>query len=219
MHGLLVFARKAFLAIGLAAAVPGAAGVLSLITVDTAAAVVAQTVTVRGNQRVDASTIRTYMTIKVGTNYTAADLDASQKALFATGLFADVSVVPAGVGGNTVLVTVIENPVVNSITFANNSAVKSDVLTTVIILRPRAVLTDAKLQTDAARVQEYYRIQGRAGVVVTPQVTRLSDNRADVAFVINEGNRVGVTSIEFVNNNAFPSQRLRSVITTRKTSC
>ena len=79
-------------------AIPSAVGVLSVATADHAGAVVAQTITVRGNQRVDASTIRTYMTVKAGTNYGAADLDSSQKALFATGLFSDVSVVSANGG-------------------------------------------------------------------------------------------------------------------------
>jgi outer membrane protein insertion porin family len=157
------------------------------------------------------------MPIKVGSDYSAPDLDASQKALFNTGLFADVSVVPAS-GGSTVVVTVIENPVVNSVNFANNSSIQSNVLTNIVVLAPRAVLTDAKVQTDVARIREYYAIQGRPGVQVTPQINRLSDNRADVIYVINEGSRVGVNSIEFVNNNAFPAQRLRSVITTRKTS-
>jgi outer membrane protein insertion porin family len=217
MHRFWNFARRASLALVVAVAMPLGAGVLSLVTAETAAAVVAQTITVRGNQRVDASTIRTYMTIKTGANYAVADLDASQKALFNTGLFSDVSVVSAN-GGGTVVVTVIENPVVNSVTFANNSAIKSDILATIVTLQARGVLTDAKLRTDVARIKEYYSIQGRARVNVTPQVTRLVDNRANVQFVIDEGARVGVSSLEFVNNNAFPSQRLRSVINTRKTS-
>src|SRR3954471_20143788 len=217
MKSLSFLARKASLVLFLALALPSLAGIVSAVTADRAAAAVAQTITVRGNQRVDASTIRTYLTVKAGANYTAADLDASQKALFTTGLFADVSVVPAN-GGGTIVVTVVENPVVNSVVFRGNSKVKSDVLSTVVTLKARGVLTDAKLQTDVARVRDYYASQGRSTAVITPQVTRLSDNRADVVFIVNEGGRVGVSAIEFVGNNSFPSQRLRSVIMTRKTS-
>src|SRR3954465_7384083 len=99
MKSLSFLARKAMLVLFLALALPSLAGLVAVVTADRAGAVVAQTITVRGNQRVDASTVRTYLTVKVGANSPPADLDASQKALFATGLFADVSVVPANGGG------------------------------------------------------------------------------------------------------------------------
>ena len=86
-------------------------------------------------------------------------------------------------GGSTVIVTVVENPVVNSVTFRGNSKVKADVLSTVVTLQSRGILTNAKLQTDTLRIQDYYARQGRSAAVVTPQITRLSDNRADVVFV------------------------------------
>jgi outer membrane protein insertion porin family len=217
MNWFYNLARRVALALFVVAAIPAFAGLLSVATANQASAAVAQTITVKGNQRIDASTIRTYMTIKAGSNYTAADLDASQKALFDTGLFSDVSVAPAN-GGSTIAVTVIENPVVNSVTFQGNSKIKSDVLATVVPLQARDVLTNAKLQDDVIRIRDYYSSEGHGSAVITPQVKSLADNRADVVFVINEGARVGVTSINFVGNNAFPSGRLLSVITTRKTS-
>jgi outer membrane protein insertion porin family len=217
MNWVSNFARKVALALFVAAAVPGLAGVVSLATATQAGAVVAQTISVKGNQRIDASTIRTYLTIKVGQNYGSADLDASQKALFNTGLFSDVSVASVN-GGSGILVTVVENPVINSVVFQGNSKIKADVLSTVTTLKARDVLTNAKLQDNVIRLRDYYSSEGRGSAVITPQVTSLPDNRVNVVFVINEGARVGVTQITFVGNNAFPTQRLLSVITTKKTN-
>ena len=73
-----------------------------------AQAAVASSVQVKGNQRIEAGTIRTYITIKPGKSYNAADIDDSVKALYATGLFSDVAIAQRG---NVLVVTVVENPV------------------------------------------------------------------------------------------------------------
>ncbi len=215
MNSFVTFARRAAFALLLVVGAPSLTGAVSLVTADAAHAAVASSITVRGNQRVEAATIRSYMTIKVGKNYTAVDVDDSVKALYATSLFSDVSIVPSG---STLIVTVVENPIINSVIFEGNKKIKAEVLVQIITLQTRGVLTDAKLQTDLDRIKEYYARNGRSAASVFPRVTRLTDNRVDVAFVIDEGDKTGVASITFVGNEAFSSQRLKSVIQTRRTN-
>jgi len=69
---------------------------------------------VSGNRRVEADTVRSYLSISPGETYSAAKGDAAIKALFATGLFQDVSVDQQG---STLYVQVVENPVVNQVAF------------------------------------------------------------------------------------------------------
>ena len=64
------------------------------------------------NRRVEPETVRSYLKFSPGQAYSAAKVDASLKALFATGLFADVSIEPQGA---IVVVTVRENPVINQV--------------------------------------------------------------------------------------------------------
>ncbi|MEP3300950.1 MAG: POTRA domain-containing protein, partial [Roseibium sp.] len=78
----------------------------------TAEAAVARSVVVRGNTRIEEETVLSYMTIQPGRSYSAADVDESLKALFATGLFADVKISPQG---GTVVVTITENPIINRV--------------------------------------------------------------------------------------------------------
>src|SRR6185312_13302351 len=47
-------------------------------------------IVVRGTQRIEPATVISYLTIHQGENYDEQQVDASLKALFATGLFADV---------------------------------------------------------------------------------------------------------------------------------
>ena len=47
---------------------------------------------VRGSQRIESDTIKSYMTVKPGDLYDDAEVDRSLKILFNTGLFADVAI-------------------------------------------------------------------------------------------------------------------------------
>ena len=74
---------------------------------------------VRGSQRIESDTIKSYMTVKPGDLYDDAEVDRSLKILFNTGLFADVAIRYENSG---LIVFVIENPIINRIDFEGNSA-------------------------------------------------------------------------------------------------
>ena len=113
---------------------------------------------VAGNRRVEPETVRTYLRFNAGDQYDPAKVDASIRALFATGLFSDVRIDRDGSG---VLVTVVENPVVNQMAFEGNREVDKATLTTEVQLKPRSVFTRAKAQADVQRILDIYRRQGR----------------------------------------------------------
>src|SRR5687768_5343033 len=72
------------------------------------------TIVVQGNQRVEADTIRSYFRAGPGGRLDAFQIDEGVKALYATGLFQDVT--PTVQGGRLVI-AVVENPVINRIAF------------------------------------------------------------------------------------------------------
>ena len=78
---------------------------------------------VRGSQRIESDTIKSYMTVKPGDLYDDAEVDRSLKILFNTGLFADVAIRYENSG---LIVFVIENPIINRIDFEGNKALKDD---------------------------------------------------------------------------------------------
>ena len=79
-----------------------------------AEAAVVSRIDVRGNSRVDASTVRGNLTITPGASFNNNDIDESVKRLFATGLFSDVQIM---VSGSALVVTVAENQVINQVVF------------------------------------------------------------------------------------------------------
>ena len=104
--------------------------------------------------------------------------------MFATGLFADVTLQREG---STLVVNVVENPIINRISFEGNRKIDSDKLHDEIQLRPRTVYTRTRVQADVDRILEIYRRAGRYSARVEPKVILLSENRVDLVFEIDEG--------------------------------
>ena len=170
---------------------------------------------VAGNRRVEPEAVRSYMRINVGDAYDAAKVNASLRALFATGLFADVRIDRSG---NGLLVTVVENPVVNQVAFEGNSEVDNAALKGEVQLKPRSVYTRAKALADAQRILDVYRRQGRFSATVEPKLIELDNGRVNVVFEINEGGATKVSSINFIGNRAFSDSQLRDIVTTTQSN-
>lgn len=172
-----------------------------------------QEIRVEGTQRIDPETVRSYLLIAPGDVASADRLDRSLKALFATGLFADVTLRQ---DGGTLIVRVVENPIINRIAFEGNRRVTDEVLTTEVQLKPRQVYTRTRVQSDAKRILDIYRRSGRFAATVEPKVIQLPQNRVDLVFEIDEGQVTGVRRINFIGNQRFSDSRLREVIQTRE---
>ena len=164
-----------------------------------------------GNKRVEPETVRTYLKFNAGDAYDAGKVDQSIRALFATGLFADVRIDREG---NGVVITVVENPVINQVAFEGNKEVDKDTLKNEVQLKPRSVFTRAKAQADVQRILDVYRRQGRFAASVEPKLIELDSNRVNLVFEIDEGNATKVKAINFIGNRAFSDSQLRDIITT-----
>lgn len=171
----------------------------------------ASQVLVEGNQRVDDDTILAYLSVQPGQRYTEFDINESLKALFATGLFADVEIERR----RTVLVVIVEeNPVLNRVVFEGNDRLKDDALEAIVQSKPRGVFTRAKVQTDTQRVLEMYRRSGRFDARVTPKVIDLPQNRVDLVFEIDESAKTSISRVSFIGNYAYSDGKLREVVDT-----
>jgi len=173
------------------------------------------TITVEGNRRVEAETVRSYF--KPGPNGTldTAAVDDGLKALIETGLFSDVKIDHQG---GRLIVRVIENPVIGRVAFEGNKKVKDEQLSQEIQSKPRGTLSRPMVQSDAQRIAEIYRHSGRYDVRVTPEIIEQPNNRVDLVFTVDEGQKTGVKTVNFVGNNAFSASRLKDQIKTHESN-
>ncbi len=168
---------------------------------------------IEGNQRIERETILSYLDIRPGDQADATRVDNSLKNLFATNLFADVTISRAG---NALVVRVVENPVINRIAFEGNRAVRDEILEPEVQLRPRVVFTRSRVQADVKRLLQVYHRNGRFAASIEPKVIQLPQNRVDLVFEVNEGPLTGIRRIRFIGNRAFSDNALRAAIQTKE---
>ena len=175
---------------------------------------VIHSITVHGNQRLEPETIRAYANLTPGQAYTTETLDQALKDLYATQLFADVTIS----GGETgdLVIAVRENPVINRIILDGNKRLKDDKILPEIKLAPRQIFTRSAARADVDRILELYRRQGRFAARVEPKIVQLDQNRVDVVFEIHEGDLAKVRAINIIGNKAYPAGRLRKEMFTRQ---
>jgi outer membrane protein insertion porin family len=207
--------RGTLLAALIVAAVPAIAVVAVPFVSSPAAAQTLSSISVEGNRRVELETIRSYFKPDANGHLDQASIDDALKALIETGLFQDVKI--NRVGGRLV-VSVVENPVINRVAFEGNKKVKDEQLTAEIQSKPRGTFSRPMVQSDVQRIVEIYRHAGRYDVRVTPEIIEQPNNRVDLIFSIQEGGKTGIKSIEFIGNHAFSSYRLKDVIKTHESN-
>jgi outer membrane protein insertion porin family len=172
------------------------------------------TITVTGNKRIEAATILSYISIKPNQDYDQNDLNQALKDLYNTGYFSDVQI---NQEGHTLVIEVLENAIINQVAFEGNSKLKDDKLKEEVQLRPREVLSRTKIQSAQQRMLDIYRRMGRYNATVVPKVIKLSDNRVDLVFEINEGDVTYVRKINFIGNKHLSSSRLEKALLTKQT--
>ncbi len=206
-------ARTLLMALIVALTVPIIAAVT--FTQTAAAQTVVRSIEVNGNRRVEPETVRSYLDFSVGDAYDPSRVNASLRSLFATGLFADVQIIRQG---STVVVTVVENPVINRVAIEGNSEIDTKTLRGEIRLKSRSVYTRSRALSDAQRILDVYQRQGRYAATVEPKIIELNQNRVNLVFEISEGSQTTVKSINFVGNRAFSDSQLRDIVTTSQST-
>jgi outer membrane protein insertion porin family len=176
-----------------------------------------QHINVTGTQRVEPTTVLTYIALREGDPYDPAQIDQALKTLYTTGLFSDVKDTfdPATA---TLTIRVVENPIINQVVFEGNSKVSDKDLTKEVQIKPRAVFTRAKVQADVQRIIEIYRRDGKFAASVDPEIIQRPQNRVDLIFSIHEGDTTGIARINFVGNKIFDSDTLKGQIATEESA-
>ncbi len=182
------------------------------VFVQQAVAATVSNIQINGNQRVENETILSYSRISVGTSFGDEDIDETIKSLFQTGLFRDVQVVRRG---NTLVITVAENPLINIVNFEGNQDVDDETLLKEVEVRERMIYTKARVSSDTQRILSVYEKQGFYNVRVAPKLIRLPENRVNLVFEVTEGGKTHVSQINFSGNNAFDDGDLQDVIATK----
>ena len=112
---------------------------------------------VKGNDRISVETITMFSNISINDNLDQYDLNDSLKSLFKTNFFKDVSI---NLNNQVLLITVIENPIIEKIIFSGVKAKKiKKAITENLSLKSRSSFSRSLLQKDKELINTKLRIQ------------------------------------------------------------
>ena len=172
---------------------------------------VLQDIRVEGLQRTDPGTVFASLPFRVGDTYTDEKAAAALRALFATGLFADVRI---DVENGVAVVIVSERAVIANIDFVGLKEFDRDTL--VKSLRDFGIgegLPFDKALADRAEqeLKRQYLTRSLYGAEVVTTVSPLERNRVNVTFSITEGTAARIREIRIVGNKAFSESTLKGL--------
>jgi outer membrane protein insertion porin family len=170
-------------------------------------------IVIKGNERVTAETIQSYIYIDERAKYRQKSIDESLKKLYESELFFDVKIYQKD---SQIIVKVQENPLISEIKFIGNKKISEDILQSEISLKKRSIFTKSKLRNDIKRISDIYLKSGRFLTKIEPKIITKEQNRIELIFDIYEGKKADIGSINFIGNNIYTDRELLDEITTKQ---
>ncbi len=170
-------------------------------------------VVVSGNKRIEADAIKSKIGTGPGDIYLAKSLARDLKSIYAMGYFEDIRVEEEQVpGGKIVFFKVKEKPTIRVIRIKGNRVYDDEEITENLTLKTGAILNIFKLNSNIKRIEELYKEKNYHNVGVEFKVQQLEHNQADIDFIIKEGEKVRIKSIEFQGNSVYSDKKLKKMM-------
>lgn len=166
-------------------------------------------ITVEGNSRLTSSQIATAAGIVLHTEVTFRDVQRAIQTLFATGQFDDVEIGQRGEAGKVILVIkVVERPILRNWTLTGPRQISPREVRDRISLVEGRALDRAALAHSSYAIDSVYRNAGYYSAKVTTAVDSTEDGGVNVAFSVDEGNRVAIARVDIDGNSHFPDDEI-----------
>ena len=168
---------------------------------------------VSGEKRLSKSFILNFLPTYPNTKFNDEVLNQFTKDLYNTGLFSDVSL---EIKKDILQINVSEFPIINEVSFSGNDLLDNEQLNDIVMISPRDTLNLDKINEAVDKIRTEYQKIGRYLAEVKPQKVNLEEGRVNLNFVINEGSLLTVKNINFVGNQNFSNNELKSIISTKE---
>ena len=175
------------------------------------------TIEIRGNKRIELPAILGRLTLKPGDPYTPENVRGQIKILYETGYFEEVQVeTEAGTGGTALAFLVREKPFITEIVFDGNTALSDDKLKEKITIKSQAFLDQLQAKESAEKIRLAYQGDGYFNCSVIPVVQTLDEDRKRLTFLVKEGDKARVKTVNFDGLHAATKDEMFKVMATRE---
>ncbi len=167
-------------------------------------------ITVKGNDRLSKETVIMFSEISVNTNITDDLLNESLKKLYETNYFKDIKF---NLNGNNLLISVIENPIIQSIEIngVNKTAIL-DKFTEITKKSEKYPYLKNNIRDQKDLLLNILQSVGYYFAEIKTQIRENNNNSVDIIYNINLGEKAKIRKIKFIGNKIFKDSKLKNVI-------
>lgn len=184
-----------------------------------APAITIRAIEIRGNNRVDRSTILFYVRLSEGKSYTNIELvEAIRKdvrTIYGLGFFRDVRVdVESFEGGLRVIYSVVEKPTIRTVEITGNVNVDAEKIRERMTIKVQTIVNEATIKETVRNIRKLYQEKGYYFARIEAVLREGSRNTVDVTLLIDEGESVEIETITFRGNDSISRKDILSAMET-----
>jgi len=165
---------------------------------------------INGNERISNETILVFSEIPEDKLLDENLINDILKKLYKSGYFKDVSV---KIENNNLTINVLENPIIQTVFIKGIKRKKTEVsLYEILTLKNRSSYNSINVKKDENAILNYLKDQGFYFSKIISSYQDLGDNKIDLYYEIELGDKAKISKISFVGDKVFKDNTLRSVI-------
>ena len=165
---------------------------------------------ITGNERISDETIKMFSDIKLGEDLNKKNINAILKKLYDTNFFEDISVI---LNQNKLRIVVKEYPIIQSIKFdgIKSNSLRDDI-TRNLKLKNRSSFNENILNKDKNIILSELKNKGYYFSKIDVELIDLENNKIDLVYNINLGEKAKIKKIIFLGNKIFKDGKLKNLI-------
>jgi outer membrane protein insertion porin family len=165
---------------------------------------------INGNVRISDASIKVFSEVNEGDFLDENSLNLILKNLYNTGFFKDVNI---KLDNEKLIIDVIENPIIQSIFIKGLKAKKHKKLVReTLILKDRSSFNINSVRIDEESIVVALKKKGYFFTKVISSIENLNDNKINLTYSIDLGDKAKVSKISFIGDKIFKDSKLKSVI-------
>ena len=174
-------------------------------------------VRIQGNKRIEAPAIRSRISLKEGTKFSAETIRDQIRSVYQMGFFEDVRIETETAGAGVAVVFVVtEKPFITNILFDGNEKIKDEKLKEKLTVRTQSFLDQQQVKDSVEKLRLLFEEEGYYSARIIPVIKALDTDKKTLTFFIQEGSRARIKTVAFEGAKSIPVKKLKKPLFTRQ---
>ncbi len=183
---------------------------LYLLTIGISFSEIVKKIEIFGNERIPIETINMLSDVKINDNINENDINNLLKNLYDTNFFKNLEI---KLDNNVLKISVEENPIISDIKIKGIKSNRiKDAINNVLSIREKSSFNEIRLIEEQDKILSLLKEQGYHFAKIDFYKEDLNDNKVNLIFDINLGDKAKIKRISFVGDKIYKDQKLKRVI-------